>query len=227
MNKTAIMVDGGFFHKRVNVLWGTNDSGSERATRLHEYCLNHLSCRDEKSELYRVFYYDCPPVKDNVYHPILRKSIYLGRTHLYKWMTEFHKELTRKRKVAMRMGELSGCQYTLRPEAVKKLFRGDLQLNSLTEADFILDIKQKGVDMKLGIDILSIALKRQVSQIVLISGDSDFVPAAKAARREGIDFILDPMGSHIGHDLQEHIDGLRSIASKPEPDNGTAVPYDH
>jgi uncharacterized LabA/DUF88 family protein len=32
-----------------------------------------------------------------------------------------------------------------------------------------------------------------VQQIVLISGDEDFVPALKLARREGIDFILDPM----------------------------------
>ena len=35
--------------------------------------------------------------------------------------------------------------------------------------------------------------KRQVDQIVLVAGDSDFVPASKLARREGIDFILDPL----------------------------------
>ncbi len=55
------------------------------------------------------------------------------------------------------------------------------------------------------------ALKKQVDQIILISGDSDFVPAAKLARREGIDFILDPMGNRIQPHLFEHIDGLRSI----------------
>ena len=47
-----------------------------------------------------------------------------------------------------------------------------------------------------------------VDKIVLISGDSDFVPASKIARREGIDFILNPMGNHIGTSLEEHIDGL-------------------
>jgi uncharacterized LabA/DUF88 family protein len=45
----------------------------------------------------------------------------------------------------------------------------------------------------------------------LISGDSDFVPAAKLARREGIDFILDPMGQVIRDDLSEHVDGIRSV----------------
>ena len=44
----------------------------------------------------------------------------------------------------------------------------------------------------------------------MIAGDSDFVPAAKLARREGIDFILDPMGKKINAELFEHIDGLRS-----------------
>ena len=44
----------------------------------------------------------------------------------------------------------------------------------------------------------------------MIAGDSDFVPAAKLARREGIDFILDPMWNKIKDDLFEHIDGLKS-----------------
>lgn len=72
---------------------------------------------------------------------------------------------------------------------------------------------QKGVDMKIGLDIASFSYKKLVDQIVLISGDSDFVPAAKLARLEGIDFILDPMGHPINGALQEHIDGLRSYYS--------------
>ena len=59
--------------------------------------------------------------------------------------------------------------------------------------------------------LFSLAFKKQVDQIFLISGDSDFVPAAKMARREGIDFILDPMGAVIKDDLFEHIDGLESL----------------
>lgn len=62
--------------------------------------------------------------------------------------------------------------------------------------------------MKIGLDIASLAFKHQVDQIILISGDSDFVPAAKLARREGIDFILDPLYNPIKPDLFEHIDGL-------------------
>ena len=64
--------------------------------------------------------------------------------------------------------------------------------------------------MKLGLDILDLSYKHIVDQIILISGDSDFVPAAKMARREGVDFILDPMGGKVADDLMEHIDGLMS-----------------
>gem|GEM_PF-3858529 len=47
--------------------------------------------------------------------------------------------------------------------------------------------------MKIGLDIASLAYKKLVSKIILIAGDSDFVPASKFARREGIEFILDPI----------------------------------
>lgn len=78
--------------------------------------------------------------------------------------------------------------------------------------------------MRLGLDIASLAYRRQVNKIVLISGDADFVPAAKLARREGIDFVLDPMWSTIRPDLFEHIDGLRSVC--PKPGARTAPPAD-
>jgi uncharacterized LabA/DUF88 family protein len=49
--------------------------------------------------------------------------------------------------------------------------------------------------MKIGLDIASMSYKKQVNKIILISGESDFVPAAKLARREGIEFILDSMNT--------------------------------
>lgn len=77
-------------------------------------------------------------------------------------------------------------------------------------------MRQKGVDIKIGIDITSLALKRMVEKIVLVSGDADFIPAAKLARREGIDFVLDPMWGQIQPGLNEHIDGLTSKCPKPK-----------
>lgn len=120
-------------------------------------------------------------------------------------------ELKHRRKFALRLGHMSEqMNYNLRPESTKALLAGKIKIEDLTERDFVFNAQQKGVDMKIGVDIASLAYKHQVDQIILIAGDSDFVPAAKLARREGIDFILDPMWADIRPDLFEHIDGLRS-----------------
>ncbi len=209
--KTAILVDGGFYRRRAQSVFG-DKSAEGRAVELTNYCKRHLNTHGEDNDLYRIFYYDCAPSQKRIYHPFLKQQIDLGKTDLFEWTTIFLNELKKKRKFAIRLGKLAEEQahYTIRPEVVKKLCNGKLNFTDLQEKDFCLEIDQKGVDMKIGLDIASMSYKQQVDQIVLISGDSDFVSAAKLARREGIDFILDPLGAAIKPDLFEHIDGLRT-----------------
>ncbi len=109
------------------------------------------------------------------------------------------------------MGELNDAAtyYNLKPEVTKKILDNKIGIADLTEKDLKLSLQQKGVDMRISLDIASMAYKQQVERIILIAGDSDFVPAAKLARREGIDFILDPLGHHIRDSLRLHIDGLQ------------------
>lgn len=223
MKKVAILVDGGFYRKTASRLFGKK-SAEERAKELINYCHLHLKDRNEyiyladgkkfpaRKELYRIFYYDCNSISKVLYHPLLKKNMDFSKTETYKWTFDFFNSLKSKRKVALRLGKLadSTASYTLKNDIVKKLFSGAIQISDITEKDFELNLRQKGVDMKIGIDITTLAYKKLVDQIVLISGDSDFVPAAKIARREGIDFILDSMGNHIAEDLFEHIDGLQT-----------------
>lgn len=222
MAKTAIMVDGGFYRKRARALWGDR-SPAARAEELYRYAFKHIDKKDGgyPRELYRVFYYDCPPVSKNVYHPLTGKSVNFGKAPMYGWANGFHDELKAKRKFALRMGRLSDndIYFQLDPAMVKRLCSGKAEISDLTEDDFRITFKQKGVDMKLGIDISSLAFEGTVNQIILIAGDSDFVPAAKVARRKGIDFILDPMGHSINSDLMEHIDGLETFV-KEDPLSG-------
>jgi uncharacterized LabA/DUF88 family protein len=212
----AVLIDGGFYQKRAHFLWGPK-SPHERAQELVKYCIRHLKDEHEKRSLYRIFYYDCPPLSKKQFHPLTQRTVDLSKSDLYIWMTAFLNELRSKRKLALRLGQLAESQtnYILKPDVLKKLCRGVLNINTLKEEDFILDVTQKGVDMKVGLDISSLAYKKQVNQIVLISGDSDFIPAAKHARREGIDFILDPLWANIKPELQEHIDGLRTCCPRP------------
>lgn len=212
--RTAILVDGGFYRKRAKHLWGEK-SAEERAQELEAYCKTHLKFQNlsEECYLYRIFYYDCAPIgRRSVFHPLMRRNVDLDKSSTYAWSTVFLEELERRRKFALRLGELSEqMYYNLRPDVTKKLLTGKLKLDELTENDFIFVTQQKGVDMRIGVDIASMAYKKQVDQIILIAGDSDFVPAAKLARREGIDFVLDPMWANIKENLFEHIDGLRSM----------------
>lgn len=215
MIRTAILIDGAFYRKRAHSLFG-DKTPNERAIELANYCHRHIKDEKEGATLYRVFYYDCPPIKKQVYHPLLKRSIDLGKTSDYSWANEFFNELKHQRKFALRLGRLAEEQacFCIKPDIFKKILAGTISLETLTEKDFVLSVAQKGVDMRIGIDISSLAFKHQVDRIVLISGDSDFVPAAKQARREGIDFILDPMRSPIKDDLFEHIDGIRTKAPK-------------
>lgn len=214
MKITAVLVDGGFYKKRARYLFGEK-SPKDRAEELCAYCHRHI--KKQEAELYRIFYYDCPPSDKTIQNPLTLKSVNLKKSNLYSWTNDFFEELKHQRKMALRMGELleSTVGYTLKKESVKKLLRKEIAVDDLTDSDFEIDFQQKGVDMRIGLDIASLAYKRQVNQIILIAGDSDFVPAAKHARREGIDFILDPMWHTIKTGLYEHIDGLTSCVGKP------------
>ncbi len=218
---TAILVDGAFYRRRSYYLFGEKNP-KQRANELVQYCQRHLkgTSEQEDNHLYRIFYYDCPPIGGNLYHPLLQKAIPMGKSPTYEWSTAFFGELANKRKVALRMGQIQEREsgFRVKAKSMNKLCRGEIRVDQLTERDFEPDFIQKGVDMRIGLDIASLAYKRLVSQIILIAGDSDFIPAAKHARREGIDFILDPMWQSIRIELNEHIDGLHSCTAKnPDP----------
>ena len=100
--------------------------------------------------------------------------------------------------------------WILKSDSQKRLLNGSLSVNGLADDDFNPALRQKGVDMRIGLDMASITLKRQANVIVLVAGDADFVPAAKLARREGVLFTLDPLWQNVSDDLLEHIDSLKS-----------------
>lgn len=215
---TAVMVDAGFYLTQAQRLFGRQPP-DEAAEKLHKLALDHLNDGKGRrvSRLYRIFVYDAPPAAWKGHTPLGKKALDLGESATAKWRHAFHETLRGLRKVALRMGEIptSHVRWQLKPDALKDLTNGKKEWAAVTDDDFRLDLRQKGVDMRLGLDIASLSFKRQVNQIILFSGDADFVPAAKLARREGIDFILDPMWSTIRPDLYEHIDGLRTVCSKP------------
>ena len=97
------------------------------------------------------------------------------------------------------------------PQAWKMKDRSVRQLikvsRALTDADFDLDINQKGVDIRIGLDMARLALRDLVRAVVVVTGDSDFVPAFKFVRREGVKVMLDTLGHHAARrELRAHAD---------------------
>ncbi|GAA8014195.1 NYN domain-containing protein [Helicobacter pylori] len=215
--KVAILVDGDFFircyksHLKKQFGDKHEDLNPEKlAHNIHTHCLRHINKKNDE-ELYRIFFYDCKPLEKKVHYPHTQEALDLSKSSTYKERKELHEHLISKPCLALRLGYLDekNAKWVIRDqEKEKKLFKGEIYITNFTNDDFIYHAKQKGVDIKIGLDIATLALKKLVQKIVLISGDSDFVPAAKLARVEGIIFTLDPMGNHIREDLKEHIDYL-------------------
>lgn len=164
---------------------------------------------EESGELYRILFYDCPPLTKRVHTPIGKRAITLARTPEALLRVAVHDRLHATRKVAVRLGRLNDKMnpWRLKPGAVDRWQKDGF---ALQDDDFELDTIQKGVDMRLGLDIAAMAYKRQVDQIILVAADADFVPAVKLARREGIDVVLDTMQANAAPDLLQHVDGTRS-----------------
>lgn len=208
--KVAVLIDGGFFIKRFNYKWNKNRKMKPEEVANHLYTLAHNHVGKE-NYLYRIFYYDCLPLEKRVHNPISKKCIVFENTPEAIFRRDIIECLKQKRKVALRLGMLKDNEkWYIKANYTKDLINGKINISDLKEEDLFYEMKQKGIDMKIGVDIASLALKKFVDKIVLFSGDSDFVPAAKLARREGIDFVLDPMGAHVEKSLFEHIDGLKS-----------------
>jgi len=227
MTKVAILVDGGFFLKRLPVVRRdicATDPG-QVADSVRHLVKGHLNQLNEVRSvpnyfrlLYRTFYYDARPYDRKAQTAIRKRPIDYAKTDEAIFRSQLFDALRGSPNLAVRLGEVrkdSDRSWVMKANPQKRLLAGQISVEQLTDDDFAPALRQKGVDMRIGLDIASITLKRQANVIILVSGDADFVPAAKLARREGVQFILDPLWQDVSPDLLEHIDGLRSGFRRP------------
>lgn len=211
----AVLVDGAFFIKRYFKIYEDPSLREPQkvASELHKMALSHVG---DDNYLYRILYYDSEPFNKKIHNPISNKLIDFSKTQVAKFRYEFFEELKKKRKVALSLGYLHESKnWLICARHTKELLKQNIDITSLGEDDVFYQLTQKGIDIKIGVDIASMAINHNIDRIILIAGDSDFVPAAKLTRREGIDFILDPMWNNVHDYLFEHIDGLKSICPEP------------
>jgi len=198
----AILLDGGFVTKRLRRRLGrfpASEDVLEECRRISRHAeLQGLS-------LLRIFFYDAPPATSVAVNPLSGAATNLGRTEVFRSRIALQDALELSRDVALRRGDLVVRGWRVRDHALKEIARSR---RSLAAEDLVLNIEQKGVDLRIGLDIARLALRRFVEALVIVTGDSDMVPACRFARREGIRVFLDHLGSPVKRELKAHVDVL-------------------
>ena len=229
MSKIAILIDGAYLLRRLPAVYYPNNPGDNphasgtAAKAIRRLVASHLRAANkivqvpnEWALLHRVFYYDAVPYLEKAHLPISQKPINYAETKQAKYRLMLFDHLRRVPNTAVRLGTVQRERGWMLKESVQRLLlKGEVKVGDLTDDDFIFDLGQKAVDMRIGMDIASLAIKQQVDTIILVAGDADFVPASKLARREGVKVILDPLWLGVADELSEHIDGVRSGFPRP------------
>ncbi|WP_052184270.1 NYN domain-containing protein [Psychroserpens sp. Hel_I_66] len=193
ISNVAILIDGGFYKQRFKKKHGKYPSKYNVKTLITDIInqIKKKSGEDSEDILFRSYYYDCLPFDKVIKHPD-GSQIDFGESKLFNSQTKFINSLTEIDQMALRLGELSFNGWRLSPYHPK--------------GDPSPDFRQKGVDMKIGLDMAWMASRDTIHKIVLVAGDSDFVSPMKLVRREGILIYIYPMGNKIKAEFKEHSD---------------------
>ncbi len=151
----------------------------------------------------RIYLYDAPPATGIVVNPVDRTRVNLAQTGVFAERKSLHDRLELMTDVAFRRGDLAIRGWKVRSRALDEVGRTG---RALRAEDVEPVLEQKGVDLRIGLDIARISLRGLADTIVVMTGDSDFVPAFKFARREGVRVYLDHMGSVVRQEMEAHVD---------------------
>jgi uncharacterized LabA/DUF88 family protein len=188
--KIAILIDGG--HLRVLA----RRAGLVYDPELIEKIAHNCVASSEVA--LRYLYYDCPPYRGETTLPVSGQSVTFSGDD--GWL----KKLASKDLFAVRLGVLKFRGFT-----PKKIPISD---RMLVDGDFVPSFEQKGVDMRIGLDIANFCQTRTVDRIALITNDTDCIPAMKHARISGLQVVLARLpNSRTAPELLRHTDFDRPI----------------
>lgn len=211
MGKVVFMIDGWFMRKRVYYLGSFHYDGQS----IRKYCCSHLKKEDQ---IYRIFYYDTAPLDKKGHNPITKKLVDFKKTSVAEAQYELLDSIKRTPNFALRLGKTvwRNNSWVLNAEKLDALISKKIAIDDLAEHDVRPLIEQKAVDMKMGLDIASIATKRLADTLIIITGDADIVPALKLARQEGMMVGRDPLWNPVPPELSEHVDFVSTKINKKQ-----------
>lgn len=196
----AVLLDAGFLRYQLG------KPGHPIAAEDIEGFVERIKVRPELAgmRLHRVYFYDSRPLDGSGQNPLDGTTVDFGSTPMASQNKSLHARVSRLPFFSMRYGDLYLEGWGLKKKFFsKRAGKGTVEVGP---GDLRPIIKQKGVDMRIGLDIASLTLKKHAQVIVLATADSDFIPAMKFARREGAQLILINQGKGVRDGLLEHAD---------------------
>jgi len=190
--KVVVLIDGGYLRS------SAKEAGYAFDNKLVERVANSCVLSDEV--LMRIFYYDSPLYRGKVNLPVSGKKTNFSASD--KWLLE----LAKLQRFAVRRGTLGFRGW--RPKQTP------IPGKPLEDSDFSPVFEQKGVDMRIGLDIATFAERRIVERVILLSGDTDMIPAMKHARKAGLEvsMVQLPHPTYRLHpSILEHCDTVREV----------------
>jgi uncharacterized LabA/DUF88 family protein len=201
MSRHAVLLDGGFVTKRLQSRLRRFPVAEDIVSECRRIAAHSALAG---STLLRNHFYDARPAIGLVTNPLDGTTVNLSRTEQFERFHALHDSLELMPDFALRMGEVVVRGWRIDDHGVRDLARTK-RLPCATDAR--LSLMQKGVDLRIGLDIARLALRRLVDTLVIVTGDSDLVPAFRFARREGLRVYLDLMGHpSVRRELRAHVD---------------------
>jgi uncharacterized LabA/DUF88 family protein len=194
--RVAVLIDGG--HLRAVARDANLNFDPDFIEAFAHGCVNAA----DSERLFRVLYYDCPGFRGKRPKPIS------GEIQAFEAKDDWLRDLAGRDMIAVRRGTLAwrGWQLKRTPP---------VQGSPLRDEDFKPNFEQKGVDMRIGLDIATISAVKNVDRIILVSADTDMIPAMKHARISGIQIVIVqlpiPPSLPLKEDLLMHSDFKRIV----------------
>jgi len=214
---TAILIDGGFL---ANTFMDKFSTGTDKAHLAASGVIKNAQKICQKERIFRIYYYDCTPYSGKQKHPVSGEII--DYYHKGTPIMGFQKELARSEQIAFRRGLLmfEGWKFAKRfsvfnfirdlQSTIQDMMKGIKvdpdKIPTFSDTDIVPSFKQKRVDIKIGLDIAWLAIKGIVGRLIVVTGDSDFIPVMKFARKEGVQVVLCSISKNLRKEMFEHCD---------------------
>jgi len=190
MKKVAVLIDGGYTRVMLRQAGKSYDPAY-----IEQFA---HACTAAYEDLIRVLYYDCAPYNGIVKLPVS------GKEHVFNNSDAWLNDLAAKNLFAVRRGVLKFRGFV--PKRIP------ISPATLKDDDFKPQFEQKGVDMRIGLDIATYADRGTFDRFIVVTADTDCIPAFKHARKSGMQVVLVELpGARLAPELRHHTDIIRAI----------------